>query len=310
MNLSTIFSFRQFTPLSTRVYRNKSLGQVSFPFNRYTANASKTLSFILFCLTFIYHPGVLCARIHYITYPMPLDFNPPVHYRVPTMFQFLKRMWGCMVRINYRAQPPSDMEERTDGTPTVTVAPSRLTTDEKGMPTAEPTTTTSVTAPTPSSHHFAQDALRRILDIERLSLQQTAETAQNDTHSNISTHSLTPTDRMAESTTKVDSTVTTASSDPSLFTPTSLPSSAAADVPALPASPSYDAVAARILLPISPQLKKLTDTTTASMPPPGLNAKSQIQLVKERLLPIGEFIVEYINNLEQKKRGSIEMRLW
>jgi len=97
--------------------------------------------------------------------------------------------------------------------------------------------------------------------------------------------------------------------------PTSLPTLAAAaiataDAVTLPSYPEYDTVAAEILLPVASQLKKLAETTANFMPPPGLKAKSQVQLVSERLLPIGEFVVRHISTLEEKQRGNVDMRLW
>jgi hypothetical protein len=79
----------------------------------------------------------------------------------------------------------------------------------------------------------------------------------------------------------------------------------------LPVDESRDILAEEILCPISKQLQKLSNTTAASMAPPGpLKGKTQLELVNERVLPIGEFIVQYLHTLEVSQKGAIDMRLW
>jgi hypothetical protein len=79
----------------------------------------------------------------------------------------------------------------------------------------------------------------------------------------------------------------------------------------LPVDESRDILAEEILRPISKQLQKLSNMTAASMSPPGpLKGKTQLELVNERVLPIGEFIVQYLHTLEVSQKGAIDMRLW
>jgi hypothetical protein len=79
----------------------------------------------------------------------------------------------------------------------------------------------------------------------------------------------------------------------------------------LPVNESRDILAEEILRPISKQLQKLSNTTAAIMSPPGpLKGKTQLELVNERVLPIGEFIVQYLHTLEVSQKGAMDMRLW
>jgi hypothetical protein len=79
----------------------------------------------------------------------------------------------------------------------------------------------------------------------------------------------------------------------------------------LPTDQSRDTLAEEILRPITAQLQKLASTNAPRIPPPGpLKGKTHIQLVKARVLPIGEFIVEYLNTMEESQRGAMDMRFW
>lgn len=67
---------------------------------------------------------------------------------------------------------------------------------------------------------------------------------------------------------------------------------------------------AKILAPIKLQLQRLKATTPESMPTlhPDLKAKTHPQLLKQRLHPIGQFIVRKTRNRED--RAQIEIQLW
>ncbi|CAI6337848.1 unnamed protein product [Periconia digitata] len=62
-----------------------------------------------------------------------------------------------------------------------------------------------------------------------------------------------------------------------------------------------------ILEPVKEELEKLGQP----LPPAELQLKMKpgMQIIKERLLPIGEFIVRYVGSLEDKDRGRMELKL-
>lgn len=68
-----------------------------------------------------------------------------------------------------------------------------------------------------------------------------------------------------------------------------------------------------LLTPVRGKLEKLRDTTPESMPPysPHLRVNVHSQVVKARLLPVGEFIVrEILEKAEEKSKGLLELKLW
>jgi hypothetical protein len=71
------------------------------------------------------------------------------------------------------------------------------------------------------------------------------------------------------------------------------------------ASPSH------ILAPILRDLQKLKALTPESLPPynPNSNVKSHAQVLKEKLLPIGKFIADYLEEVPEAKRGNSELRI-
>lgn len=66
-----------------------------------------------------------------------------------------------------------------------------------------------------------------------------------------------------------------------------------------------------ILAPILRDLQKLKALTPESLPPynPNFNVKSHAQVLKERLLPIGKFIADYLDEVPEAKRGNSELRI-
>ncbi|KAG9193053.1 hypothetical protein G6011_03088 [Alternaria panax] len=66
-----------------------------------------------------------------------------------------------------------------------------------------------------------------------------------------------------------------------------------------------------ILAPILGDLQKLKALTPKSLPPYNLNfdIKSHAQVLKERLLPIGKFIADYLDGVSEAKRGILELRI-
>ncbi|KAF2644643.1 hypothetical protein P280DRAFT_176288 [Massarina eburnea CBS 473.64] len=66
-----------------------------------------------------------------------------------------------------------------------------------------------------------------------------------------------------------------------------------------------------ILQPVQAHLEKLKQTTIANMPPQNnyIKSKTHIQLVRERLLRIGDFIVEWLRTVPEPERGFQEIRL-
>jgi hypothetical protein len=66
-----------------------------------------------------------------------------------------------------------------------------------------------------------------------------------------------------------------------------------------------------ILAPILGDLQKLKALTPESLPPynPNFNVKSHAQVLKERLLPIGKFIADYLDGVAEAKRGDLELRI-
>ncbi|KAF2124369.1 hypothetical protein P153DRAFT_390406 [Dothidotthia symphoricarpi CBS 119687] len=67
-----------------------------------------------------------------------------------------------------------------------------------------------------------------------------------------------------------------------------------------------------LLTPIRGKLQKLRETTPDSLPPynPSVRAKTHAQVLKVRLLPIGEFIVhELLAKVPAEKRGILELKL-
>ncbi|KAL1596521.1 hypothetical protein SLS60_009168 [Paraconiothyrium brasiliense] len=75
-----------------------------------------------------------------------------------------------------------------------------------------------------------------------------------------------------------------------------------------PIYPDPDPVAEAFLEPVKVQLKKLRLSTASAAPPPNMSThfriKSHLQLVRERLEPVGSFIVR-----EAKEDGKLEMRV-
>ena len=223
----------------------------------------------------------------------------------------LKKMWDYAIRFKFGPQLPPGGDAPTEGATSANENLFTVPTRQVITTTTEPTTMAMANdfVSGPPSSPSALNTLHDIIDIQRLSLENT-EPAQNNTHSHIATHSLTViAEPTAESQTEAAGIEDMELSYPSPGTPTAS-TAAVANTYGLPTYPDYDAIAADILLPVAVPLKKLAETTVAHMPPPGLKAKSHMQLVKERLLPIGEFIVAYINGLEQRQRGAMEMRLW
>ena len=76
-----------------------------------------------------------------------------------------------------------------------------------------------------------------------------------------------------------------------------------------PIYPVPDPVAEAFLEPVKVQLKKLRLSTASAAPPANMSAhfrvKSHLQLVRERLEPVGSFIVK-----EAKGDAGLEMRVW
>jgi hypothetical protein len=81
--------------------------------------------------------------------------------------------------------------------------------------------------------------------------------------------------------------------------------------PALTTLPDYHAQAEAILSPVSRHLQLLKQATIENLPPQisQLRCKTQTQIVKDRLLPVGEHIVNYVKTLKTAERGFAEMRL-
>lgn len=84
--------------------------------------------------------------------------------------------------------------------------------------------------------------------------------------------------------------------------------------PQPPRYPDPDPVAEAVLAPVRVQLKKLRLTTASAAPSPGMRAyfprmKSHLQLVRERLEPVGAFIVEEVGK-RKDGGGALEMRIW
>ena len=79
----------------------------------------------------------------------------------------------------------------------------------------------------------------------------------------------------------------------------------------LPVYPVDDAVAAEFFKPYKVYLEKLRETTLDAMPPPNtkVKAKTHLELVKARLLPIARLMVARLREFEYTDRGAIEMRL-
>lgn len=104
----------------------------------------------------------------------------------------------------------------------------------------------------------------------------------------------------------------TAAADADIPSHSSTCNMATDNMPITLAFPEYDGVAEEMLLPVMTQLSKLKLTTPDSMPPLNafFRAKSHLQLVRERLLPIGEFIMQQTMALEGRERWATEMRLW
>ena len=76
----------------------------------------------------------------------------------------------------------------------------------------------------------------------------------------------------------------------------------------IPAFPDPDPVVEEILESIAVELKKLKETPSPDTYPKAssaLRVKPHAQLVKEKLLPIGEHIIEHANG-----DGTLELRLW
>ncbi|EUC39536.1 hypothetical protein COCMIDRAFT_111295 [Bipolaris oryzae ATCC 44560] len=66
-----------------------------------------------------------------------------------------------------------------------------------------------------------------------------------------------------------------------------------------------------ILSPVYEDLEKLKTLTPESLPPysPHVRAKSHAQILKHKLLPIGRFIVTYLDRVPEQGRGALELQL-
>lgn len=66
-----------------------------------------------------------------------------------------------------------------------------------------------------------------------------------------------------------------------------------------------------ILSPVREDLQKLKTLTPESLPPysPRVRAKSHAQILKHKLLPIGQFIVNYLDRVPEQGRGVLELKL-
>jgi hypothetical protein len=235
-------------------------------------------------------------------------------------------MWDSSVRFSFGLRPPVDEQGAVDevdndakgyqAMPT-DIAPSPRT---LGNQTAEAVINgyTNVTA---TSVQRPSTAPGRSHSFKHLSLEDTAKPTQDSTQSHIIKHSFatmtaSKIGSSARDNITNDATTTPAPTDGHAASSYSLSSTASTGTPvmnlAVHTHLDNDTVAEEILRPVAAQLAKLRETTAANLPPVGnlVKAKSQIQLVKERLLPIGEFIVEYKNTLEQAEQGAMEMRLW
>ena len=76
----------------------------------------------------------------------------------------------------------------------------------------------------------------------------------------------------------------------------------------VPEDTNRDVVAEEILRPVQDELRKLRTLMKPEAYPTGdsgIKVTPYLRVVKERLLPIGEFIVGYIQN-----NGALELQLW
>ncbi|EMD64021.1 hypothetical protein COCSADRAFT_320304 [Bipolaris sorokiniana ND90Pr] len=66
-----------------------------------------------------------------------------------------------------------------------------------------------------------------------------------------------------------------------------------------------------ILSPVREDLQKLKILTPESLPPysPRVRTKSHAQILKHKLLPIGQFIVTYLDRVPEHGRGALELQL-
>jgi hypothetical protein len=67
----------------------------------------------------------------------------------------------------------------------------------------------------------------------------------------------------------------------------------------------------QILSPVLDDLEKLKASTTESLSVdnPSLDSEAHAQVLKQKLLPIGQFIVHYLDSVEQVHRGALELAL-
>lgn len=67
----------------------------------------------------------------------------------------------------------------------------------------------------------------------------------------------------------------------------------------------------RLFVPLSEQLHKLRNTTVTSLPDynPRVRSKTYAQVIRSKLLPIGEFIVAHLASFPEADRGNIELRI-
>jgi hypothetical protein len=220
-----------------------------------------------------------------------------------------KKMWDSFVRFGFGPRPPVEENHDQEAATSVNKAPSPPTTQKSGSSnnqTAEIATTTTDAPSTPIRPPSTSP--NRSLTSQHPSLTDTTEAAQNAKRSHIfPTHSFTT---MADT---KDSSLAKEVKTPGMATG---PANSSTDsLPSLPSSTSTDTTAVDVTTSTEPEtdtVAELKETTVANLPPPGhvIKAKSQIQLVKARLLPIGEFVMEYKNTLAEEQRGWMEMRLW
>jgi hypothetical protein len=76
--------------------------------------------------------------------------------------------------------------------------------------------------------------------------------------------------------------------------------------------PAFDQEAEQILQPVRGLLLRLKDATPDKLPPSGtfLKTKTQMQIVTERLVPIGEHIMSVVKDMEPGAGTRLELKLW